>query len=469
MKVYTYYEQLNHVGRFLRQNELIDLWKKSWKLNGFDPVVLSREDAMKSDVYTEYYDFVQRVNNKISGESLPEEGYWLAAQLEIAAFTTIEKFGFISDYDVINYNFKPCVPKEELHWLNGECSCFAFGSSAGWYNYIETLFKNEDEIVSFCKSKFYEKDGRLHFGDQDFLQAIVNTKTKDTWGFKVTHDTSLAQMYFPNNDIEQNKTYHLSHNNIHQAKQKLPNKYHNMSQDDIRIECAEEIINKIKQPLQTNNPQIEIWNKFALISDDTHFTKWVKEHGDVSFGHHVAKYKKYIPHGGVVIDGGANIGTYSAAFCKLVGDEGRVYSFEPNPPAFTCLYINAPKAKKFMFALGEKDGFCDMATNLNYGASHLKEGNNIAIRPLDFLNLDRCDFIKLDLEGYELFALKGATETIKKYRPVLALEVSPNHMSRFDITPNELYEYLDSIDYGVVEKSGIEEQLDILCLPKYKN
>ena len=216
----------------------------------------------------------------------------------------------------------------------------------------------------------------------------------------------------------------------------------------------------------TNNPKIEIWNGCALISDDTHFTPWAKDYGSVVFDHHVSCYKKYIPKGGVVVDGGANQGMYSAAFCELVGDEGCVYSFEPNELPFICLCINAPKTERYMMALGEEDAFCDISECKNYGASHLKCGEKVPVRPLDFLGLSKCDFIKLDLEGYELFALKGAAKTIEKNQPTLAIEVSAGHMSRFDKTPEELYDYLDSINYKIIDKKGIEAQLDIICIPK---
>lgn len=216
----------------------------------------------------------------------------------------------------------------------------------------------------------------------------------------------------------------------------------------------------------TNNPKIEIWKNFALISDDTHFTPWAKQYGSVVFDHHVDKYKKYIPKGAVVVDGGANQGMYSAAFCKLVGDSGVVFSFEPNELPFVCLCINAPKAKRYMMALGEKDGFCDISQCKNYGGCHLKSGEKVAIRPLDFLGLSRCDFIKLDLEGYEINALKGASRTIKKHKPVIVLEVCDSHLQRFGYTKEYLYNYLNEINYKVEEEFGAAPQLDIVCLPK---
>lgn len=218
----------------------------------------------------------------------------------------------------------------------------------------------------------------------------------------------------------------------------------------------------------TNNPKIEIWKKkYALITDDTHFTPWAKQHGSIAFHHHITRYSKYIPKGGVVVDGGANQGMYTAAFCELVGEEGHVYSFEPNELPFICLAINAPSAHRYMMALGDRLGRCNIMENKNnYGASYIKLGGHIPITPLDYFLLDRCDLIKLDIEGFEISALKGARETIAKHKPVLVLEVATGNLKRFNLTPADVYSYIDSINYKVIETWGEEPQQDIICLPK---
>ena len=112
------------------------------------------------------------------------------------------------------------------------------------------------------------------------------------------------------------------------------------------------------------------------------------------------------------------------------------------------------------------DGFCNMSVCKNYGACYLQAGESIPVRPLDFLKLDRCDLIKLDLEGHELFALKGAIQTIQQFKPTLVLEVCPGNMAKFDYQPEDLYKYLDEINYKVIYKRGKEVLLDVVCVPK---
>lgn len=216
----------------------------------------------------------------------------------------------------------------------------------------------------------------------------------------------------------------------------------------------------------TNNPKIEIWqDKYALISDDTHFTPWAKESGTIAFHHHIKRYSKYIPKGGTVVDCGANQGMYSAAFCELVGEAGTVYSFEPNQLPFVCLTINVPLAKSYMIALGESEGTCRVVENKkNYGASYIQEGNTTLVKPLDFLQLEQCDLIKLDVEGAEMSVLKGAHQTITKTKPTLVLEVSELNLSRFNLVPDDIYNYIKSINYHIIDQWGNPRQHDIICV-----
>ncbi len=63
------------------------------------------------------------------------------------------------------------------------------------------------------------------------------------------------------------------------------------------------------------------------------------------------------------------------------------------------------------------------------------------------LKLDRLDFIKLDIEGYEQFAILGGLETIKKFKPVITLESWLNHKGQININETKK-RYLNLIDLG---------------------
>ena len=71
----------------------------------------------------------------------------------------------------------------------------------------------------------------------------------------------------------------------------------------------------------------------------------------------------------------------------------------------------------------------------------LIDGEEIKLTTIDSLELERLDFIKLDIEGYELFALKGAEETIKRCKPLIAFEIL-SHASNYGYTEKQMFDYL---------------------------
>lgn len=225
MKIYTYYEDVN----FLSQNELLDLWRFSWSRRGFEPIVLTLKDALNAEMHDEYIDFVTRVHKKIGSEI---EGYWMAAQREIVAFTTIDEPSFISDYDVMNINFSPPDYVENLvHWRDGRCTCFASGGSSGWGNYINFLYKNEEKIVNKCM-EVKSTTGRDQFHDQDFLvhtnvSPNIKEKIKEI-PFLTYRDENSPVGVKPEhlNFINLPKTIHISHssaNSINLGNAKIKN------------------------------------------------------------------------------------------------------------------------------------------------------------------------------------------------------------------------------------------------------
>src|SRR4029079_15801221 len=68
-------------------------------------------------------------------------------------------------------------------------------------------------------------------------------------------------------------------------------------------------------------------------------------------------------------------------------------------------------------------------------------GPDISVSTIDSLDLSRCNFLKIDVEGMELAALRGARRTIEKFRPILYVD---NH--RREKSP-AIIEFLQSLDY----------------------
>lgn len=206
----------------------------------------------------------------------------------------------------------------------------------------------------------------------------------------------------------------------------------------------------------------------------------------------------YLPQGGTFVDIGANIGFHSLFAADVVGDSGKVFSFEPLPRL-------QEQMKKSIVANGFKNivvepvalGFTSGTARLslvdeNIGASSLQDVAEdravsavveVPVSPLDSYGdrFSRLDLIKIDIEGSELEALKGGEAILHRFRPIIILEFSP-HVYEKDRAGKslELYSYLTGLGYIVTDienrVSDIESSLraglltelhtNLLCVPK---
>ncbi len=211
-------------------------------------------------------------------------------------------------------------------------------------------------------------------------------------------------------------------------------------------------------------------NNIAVIDGDTHISKWVEEHGRLDHDEYsLGLILPHIKEGDWVVDAGAFIGDHTVAYLKAVGPTGKVIAFEPNPDAYNCLFHNCPDAQKVHAGLGDKEQKLRFSTSTNFGASHIcgLGDKKVDILTLDSFNLPRLDFLKMDVEGFEISALTGAKATILKYRPVMWIEVNEHALQRNGETPLSLLTYVNSqLGYEITPypESGIL-QYDILCKP----
>ena len=155
--------------------------------------------------------------------------------------------------------------------------------------------------------------------------------------------------------------------------------------------------------------------------------------------------KKLIHKGDHVIDIGANLGYYSRLFAKLVGAEGNVTSVEPVTLFREILQRNTSSFKNVTiipYALGEKDdqpivmGIPKSNKYLRHGLTRVLE--NEAAEPLEFSfdekmftpltlfgKLTRCDYIKCDVEGYEIHIIPQLGFLLEKCKPIIQIEIEP--------------------------------------------
>lgn len=207
---------------------------------------------------------------------------------------------------------------------------------------------------------------------------------------------------------------------------------------------------------------------------DSHLGKWTEEQGKIDTDPTVReRVCPLIPAGSTVIDGGAAIGDWTLPLADACGPDGTVIAYEPNLVQFRCLAHNVAGRKGIVCnnsALGCVKGFCEVIENENMGASHIVEAGNghIRIDVIDDLELSRCDAIKLDVEGYELLALRGAINTIKRCNPILIVEMNRGAMERVGLVYADMFEFLDSIGYSYAplcpESATLEtDQYDLMA------
>jgi len=151
-------------------------------------------------------------------------------------------------------------------------------------------------------------------------------------------------------------------------------------------------------------------------------------------------YSQFIKKDYTIIDGGANIGFHSIQFAKLA-NEGKVYSFEPQPLIFNVLstnsLINGCTDIIKQYRLGLSDSFSSLkmtpldeqifgAGCINYGGRGLTDSNQgeeeVETITIDSLNLSKLDLIKLDVQGFELKTLLGGKNTISTHHPIIFIE-----------------------------------------------
>jgi len=178
----------------------------------------------------------------------------------------------------------------------------------------------------------------------------------------------------------------------------------------------------------------------------------------------------------VILDVGANCGWYAIHLQECMARSGIIYAFEPVPKTHEELKANIhlnnlqDKIKEQNFALSDRSGTAVMYLP-NFSGSpaasmrnlHQEEENIEVECKLEQLDefchaqgLARIDLIKCDVEGAELLVLRGGQESIKKYRPVLFIEILRKWSHEFGYHPNDILSFLRELGYCCWGIAGTE-------------
>lgn len=172
----------------------------------------------------------------------------------------------------------------------------------------------------------------------------------------------------------------------------------------------------------------QVYN-YWMPDTDSHFerliAKRIKNGGPAEYQDDVrAEAYKYVTDFNIAVDVGANVGLWAKPLIKKFDS---VIAFEPLEQVYSCLERNVQglQIEINKHALGSVNDKVDMVFDAeNTGGSYVSEvgQGSIDIKRLDDLNLPKFGLLKIDCERHELEVLKGAMDTILKYKPIIVCE-----------------------------------------------
>lgn len=227
---------------------------------------------------------------------------------------------------------------------------------------------------------------------------------------------------------------------------------------------------------------------YRFTVDLSDFNGWALYFGFENKSHDQLLEECYL--GNVILDVGANIGVTAIRMSAAVGSGGKIYAFEPDPANFSrCAHHvttnSMTNIEIFQLGLGEISGelvlgfgkpdHCGTKRIVPSGSN----GQRIHVTTIDeFVSekaISRLDLIKIDVEGFEYSVLRGASDTLSKYRPTLFLELDDSLLGDQGASPAQLLSLLDDLGYLVfhseskqsIEKTPMKNvHIDVVCRPE---
>jgi len=181
--------------------------------------------------------------------------------------------------------------------------------------------------------------------------------------------------------------------------------------------------------------------------------------------------------GMTVMDIGANVGLLTRQFCQQVGQNGRVYAFEPDPLTFQFLEYNTRSFQNkelVQFAVSDNQEPALLHLNLTSGAGNslLNQSHSTESVPVTCISLDEflkqhgnpsVDAIKIDVEGAELSVLRGMRQTVTRLPGLkIIIEYCPANLKAGGVEPRAVFDELRSqqFDLQVIQSDGSAKAID---------
>ena len=209
---------------------------------------------------------------------------------------------------------------------------------------------------------------------------------------------------------------------------------------------------------------IEKINDLWLPSDDAQIEQW-REKGVPHMQDKCLKsFLKYCESQNKkfkrVLDIGAWCGTWSIAMEKYIRN---IDAFEPNKTNFACLEKNvarfSDRIKSNRVAIGDKDGLISLTDETATQNTRIKnDEGETPMHTVDHFNYSDVDFIKIDVEGYEMRVLEGAKKTItfndenQSNVQYIMIELN-NNTKKYGSSNLEIEEYIKNLGFKILIKT----------------
>jgi FkbM family methyltransferase len=171
-------------------------------------------------------------------------------------------------------------------------------------------------------------------------------------------------------------------------------------------------------------------------------------------------------------DVGGAYGRYAFPLSRMVGPQGRIYSFEPGSYShkvfsFVKAFFGLKNVVLIKKAVSNKPGSVELCLppkkSGKLGASlasiHSRKKEDSFCETVDTLilddfvraeNLPRLDLIKCDTEGSELLAFQGAKDTIERFKPIVLTEIDANNLARYGQKPSDILDFFRTWNYRLM-------------------
>jgi FkbM family methyltransferase len=171
----------------------------------------------------------------------------------------------------------------------------------------------------------------------------------------------------------------------------------------------------------------------------------------------LAFYKLFLKPGDTFVDVGANIGLMSLTAAQIVGQKGKVISIEGFPKTYYYLeriielnrFLNV---KSYNYIIGSENTYASFVEKIDDSQNYVynDENGKIPVRRLDNIIdfLDHIDLLEIDVEGYEKFALLGATKILDRVTTIY-FEMSQIQYSRYNYGLDEIIDILERFNFTI--------------------